>query len=225
MALRVIGKIFIGAGVLILLFVGYEIFGTNLVTNRHQEALASELEAEWRSEPVPQASPKTSPTSATVSPSGLQPSPQPKLDPGRGMAIIHIPKIDVEQVVVEGVSVEALKKGPGHVPGTASPGERGNVAISGHRTTYGAPFKRLDELEEGDEISLTTVQGRFLYLITDTRIVAPTEVSVLDPTEDVRLTLTTCHPKFSARQRLIVLAHFKGMEASSSPSRPRPDQG
>ncbi|MGH2707488.1 MAG: class E sortase, partial [Actinomycetota bacterium] len=126
------------------------------------------------------------------------------------------PKIGVEQVVVEGVSVDVLKKGPGHVPGTASPGQGGNMVISGHRTTYGAPFKRLDELEAGDEISLTTMQGRFLYLVTDTRIVAPTEVSILNPTIDSRLTLTTCHPKFSDRQRLVVLARFLGMEARAA---------
>jgi sortase A len=221
MVLRVVGKVFVGTGVLILLFVGYELFGTNLVTSRHQEALASELRAEWRSK----AAPGEQPAIRELPPPPVSPEPTPhpspdsgpprKLDPGRGMAIIHIPRIGLEQVVVEGVSVADLKKGPGHVPGTASPGQAGNVAISGHRTTYGAPFKRLDELEAGDEISLTTARGRFLYVVTHSKVVAPSEVSVLDPTPDARLTLTTCHPKFSARQRLIVIAHLVRMEKAA----------
>jgi sortase A len=104
------------------------------------------------------------------------------------------------------VGVRDLRKGPGHLPQSALPGEQGNVVISGHRTTYGAPFNRLDELADGDMLRMVTPAGTFDYRVTSRRIVAPTEVSVIAPTEDARLTLTTCHPKFSAKQRLIVVA-------------------
>jgi sortase A len=121
-----------------------------------------------------------------------------------------MPKIGVDRVVVEGVSVADLKKGPGHYPGTAMAGQLGNMVISGHRTTYGAPFNRLDELQVGDEIVVYDRSGPFKYLVSEKKIVKPTAVEVLDPTSDARLTLTTCHPKFSARERLIIVAHLEG---------------
>ena len=84
------------------------------------------------------------------------------------MAKIEIPRIGVDWIVVEGVDVADLRKGPGHYPGTALPGVRGNVAIAGHRTTYGAPFQDINELDPGDEIILTTVTGRYVYRVTGT---------------------------------------------------------
>ncbi len=96
--------------------------------------------------------------------------------------------------------------GPGHYPETPLPGEPGNAAIAGHRTTYGAPFFSLDELGPGDEIVATTYNGRFVFRVIDTTVVAPSEVGVLASTDDTRLTLTTCNPKFSARERLVVSA-------------------
>lgn len=131
-------------------------------------------------------------------------------DLGEGIAIIRIPKIGVDAVVVEGVEVEDLKKGPGHYPGTSMLGEAGNAVISGHRTTYGAPFFRLDELVAGDEIILADAEGSYKYVVAESKIVLPTEVSVLDQTPDARLTLTTCNPKFSAKERLIVVASLEG---------------
>jgi sortase A len=140
------------------------------------------------------------------------------LDLGQAFAVLHIPALDDYDpwVVVEGTSVADLKNGPGHIPGTALPGELGNVVVSGHRTTYGAPFNRLDELSPGSEIVLETRDGWFTYAVRSTSIVTPTSVEVTlpvpgDPTAkpDKRLlTLTTCHPKYSAQQRLIVLAEL-----------------
>jgi sortase A len=112
--------------------------------------------------------------------------------------------------VVEGVKLGDLKRGPGHYPATPLPGQPGNAAIAGHRTTYGAPFYNLDELKTGDEILVTTRQGRFRYEVTESKVVSPSEVSVLDPTTDNRLTLTTCHPRFSASKRLVVVAALAG---------------
>ncbi|MEA3216359.1 MAG: sortase, partial [Acidimicrobiia bacterium] len=141
--------------------------------------------------------------------------------PGEAMAVIHIPKIKVERRVVEGTEVDDLRKGPGHYPGTPLPGQTGNAAIAGHRTTYGAPFNRIDELAPGDEISIQTVQGTAVYQVdTPPVVVSPTQVEVLRDFGDSRLTLTSCHPKLSAAQRMVVTAKlvsapFPALPASS----------
>ncbi|HEX7166195.1 MAG TPA: class E sortase, partial [Acidimicrobiales bacterium] len=127
---------------------------------------------------------------------------------GDGVANIRIPKIGLEKVVVEGVSVAALKKGPGHYPTTPLPGQPGNAAIAGHRTTYGSPFSRLDELDPGDRIEVRTRQGEFTYEVSGTQIVTPDQNEVLNPTDENRLTLTTCHPRYSAAKRMIVTARL-----------------
>jgi len=185
--LRILGKIFISTGVLILLFLAYQLFGTNVVTDNHQKGLAEDFQRTIASGPdLPVASAEP--------------------DFGDAVAKIEIPKIDVDWYVVEGVGVDQLKRGPGHVPGMAMPGEKGNVVISGHRTTYGAPFHRLDETAVGDVIRLRSRSGLFIYRVSEVKIVQPTDLSVVVPTEDARLTLTTCHPKFSAAKRLIVVA-------------------
>ena len=112
-------------------------------------------------------------------------------------------------VIVAGVRTEDLKKGVGHYPETPLPGQQGNAAIAGHRTTYGAPFYRVDELEVGDEIKITTLQGAFVYRVTGQSIVAPSEYSVVaDQPDKVMLTLTSCHPRYSAKQRIIVTAEL-----------------
>ncbi|MGI8681140.1 MAG: class E sortase, partial [Mycobacteriales bacterium] len=115
-------------------------------------------------------------------------------------------------VIVEGVARGDLRRGPGHYPGSAMPGQVGNFAVAGHRTTYGAPFGRLDELRPGDAIVLETRASWLTYRVTGTRVVAPNEVAVTAPVPDApgrqptqaSLTLTTCNPRYSARQRLVV---------------------
>jgi sortase A len=201
MVLKWIGRALIAAGVAVLLFVAYQLLGTNLIAKQSQKQLEAELRESFP-EPAPSPSPGASP-SPSPTPS---PAPAPPPDLGSGIAIIEAPSIGLRWVVVEGVGVADLKKGPGHVPGTALPGDGGNMVISGHRTTYGAPFYRLDELADGAMIRLISARGTFEYAVTEQRIVAPTEVSVLAPTQDTRLTLTTCNPKFSAKQRLIIVA-------------------
>ncbi len=197
--LMTVGRGFVGIGTFILLFVGYQLLGTNLVTNKEQRALAAELETQWTSNVVEESP-----------------------DLGDGVAVIKIPKIGVDRVVVEGVSVADLKKGPGHFPDTAMPGQLGNMVVSGHRTTYGAPFNRLDELEIGDEIVVYDRSGPFKYLVSEKKVVKPTAVEVLDPSSDARLTLTTCHPKFSARERLIIVAQLEGTPRGVANSVSRP---
>ena len=210
--MRGTGRSLITAGVLILLFVAYQLWGTGLAEARGQRHLKSEFEELTRTgfgtidtaPPDPSAPPTTQP--------GPPPPPE-----GAALAIIKIPKIGVEKAVVQGVALSDLKKGPGHYPQTAMPGQPGNSAIAGHRTTYGAPFFEVDKLEAGDPIFVTTGQGSFRYEVREKKVVKPNAVSVLDPTDDNRLTLTTCHPRFSAKERLIVVAALIGEAAAASP--------
>jgi sortase A len=127
--------------------------------------------------------------------------------PGDAYAILEIPRIDLDAVVVEGTDTASLKRGPGHYPETAHPWRgNGRVGIAGHRTTYGAPFWDLDRVRPGDEIVLRTERGAFAYEVRRAFEVAPTQTEVLRPTRRPTLVLTTCTPRFSAARRLIVVA-------------------
>lgn len=131
-----------------------------------------------------------------------------RLEPGDPMGRIVMPAIGVSEVFVEGTGAGDLRTGPGHYPATPLPGERGTVAIAGHRTTYGAPFRRIDELGRGDRIELRMPYGRFVYRVERTRIVPPTETSVTDRVDHDRLVLSACHPLYSAAKRIIVFARL-----------------
>lgn len=128
--------------------------------------------------------------------------------PARGDALgrIVIPKIDVDWAVVEGVGAAELRKGPGHMRGSALPGQYGNSVISGHRSTYGSPFSRLDELDPGDRFTVETLIGVHTYEVVSTRIVGPDHSWVVHHRAGAWMTLTTCHPRYSSQQRLIVFA-------------------
>lgn len=124
---------------------------------------------------------------------------------GDSLTRIKIPAIDVDVVVVEGTTPSALRAGAGHYDKTPLPCDTGNVAIAGHRTTYGKPFANVDRLKPGDTIELDTPIGGCIYQVSKAPyVVSPNDMSVLDPTPERSLTLTTCHPKGSAAQRLII---------------------
>jgi sortase A len=125
---------------------------------------------------------------------------------GDSIARIEIPAIGVTEYVVEGTDVGSLRKGPGHYPETPLPGERGTAAIAGHRTTYGAPFREIDQLERGEPIIVDMPDGRFVYRVEHTKIVDDQDLSVLEPAGYRRLMLSACHPLYSAAQRIIVFA-------------------
>jgi len=131
-----------------------------------------------------------------------------RLEPGDPMGRIVMPAIGVSEVFVEGTGAGDLRTGPGHYPATPLPGERGTVAIAGHRTTYGAPFRRIDELDRGDRIELRMPYGSFVYRVERTRIVPPTETSVTARVDHDRLVLSACHPLYSAAKRIIVFARL-----------------
>jgi sortase A len=176
--------------------IGYP-FYTNLYADRVQQR----LERQFTSEEL------RSNYEACQAGGGTQ-SPECQIDDGDSLTRIRIPDIQVDVVVVEGVSSSALRAGAGHYPSTPLPCEGGNVAIAGHRTTYGRPFHDLDLLEVGDEIHLQIPVGECTYRVTEKVVVSPNDVSVIAGTPDNRLTLTTCHPKGSARQRLIIVAEL-----------------
>lgn len=137
--------------------------------------------------------------------------------PGDAIGHIEIPAIGVNEYLVEGTNVENLRKGPGHYPETPLPGEHGTAAIAGHRTTYGAPFRHIDDLHRGQVIAVDMPYGRYVYRVERTKIVQPTDLSVLDRVGHDRLVLSACHPLYSAAERVIVFAKL----ASREPSRVR----
>ncbi|HSV94148.1 MAG TPA: class E sortase [Desulfobacterales bacterium] len=128
------------------------------------------------------------------------------LDSGGVFGRLVIERMDLDVVVVLGSGTEELTKGPGWIKYTDLPGQTGNVGIAGHRTTYGAPFRRLDELARGDRIHLYSPFREYTYEVVEVRIVTPDQVEVMRTTEEPRLTLSACHPPHSARYRLIVHA-------------------
>jgi len=164
----------------------------------------------------------TAPPATTTPPTSTAPVKQviPPIESGQVMAKLEIPKIGKEGgsalYVVPGVSHEDLKKGPGHYPDTPLPGQLGNASIAGHRTTFGEPFRRIDELEAGDQITVTMLTGdRFVYEVATTEIVGPDDyfvVTTTDPTV-AQLTLTSCHPVYTARNRIAVHAFLVGSES------------
>jgi sortase A len=133
-----------------------------------------------------------------------------KKEPLRGDAIgrIEMPAIGVKDYVVEGTDTGNLRKGPGHYPETPLPGERGTVAIAGHRTTYGAPFRKIDQLKHENVIKLDMPYGRYVYRVERTKIVDDSDFSVLRKVRYDRLVLSACHPLYSAAQRIIVFARL-----------------
>ena len=161
-----------------LAFVAYQLWGTGLQTARAQSELRAELGRAFPERPIP----------------------------GRAAGVIIIPRIALDMAFVQGIGPKALARGPGHYPSSPWPGEGGNVAIAGHRTTHLAPFWALDSLRRGDEIIIRTRQGTFVYRVMWKGVGPPTATWVLSPTDDPILTLTTCNPRFSARERLIVRA-------------------
>ncbi|HEY1831040.1 MAG TPA: class E sortase [Acidimicrobiales bacterium] len=204
--LGIAGRTLIGAGLILLLFVAYQIWGTTFQEEHTQSTLRSTLAQETNNQEIrhalaeetaldklPNGPAKTAPTTAAPT-------------EGNAVGVIRIPKIGINQVVVEGTNTNDLRKGPGHYIGTPMPGQFGNAAIAGHRTTYGHPFYNLDSIKPGDKIVLTTIQGIFVYDAVKQQVVSPSNTAVLKNEFGAYLTLTTCNPRFSASNRLVVTA-------------------
>jgi sortase A len=230
------GRMMIRAGILILLFVAYQLWGTGLHTARAQDSLRDEFRAKQAElGQLPGESPPATPdTSTTTSSTTLAPTTA-ATDiaipaPGEPIGFISIPDIASDFYMVEGVDLRWLEEGPGHFPSTPLPGQPGNAALAGHRTTYKAPFNRIDELQAGALIFIETLQGKFTYEVlpqpvepgdppTAHYIVGPRQTEILDDKGDNRLTLMACHPKYSAAQRIVVEAK---LVSNPAPPTPRP---
>lgn len=207
--LRALGWAMIWSGSLILAFLVYQLWGTGLITARAQAQAEASLDGvfddalaqlEEQGRPVPPSDP------AAVDDPILYPAPF--AEEGRPIGRLRIEAAGVSEVIMEGVRSDDLKKGPGHMPWTPMPGQPGNAVLSGHRTTYGAPFFDMDLVTPGDEIVVQTAIGFHTYEVTETFVVSPSDVWVTEPRDGAWLTLTTCHPKASARQRLVVVARL-----------------
>jgi len=187
--LRIAGLVLILAALAVSGYVWWLLWGTGFTTRAAQNDLRPRFEERIATRPAAEAPART----VNV--------------PGAAVAILRIPKIELNYVVVEGTDTESLKKGPGHYSWTSYPWEEtGRVAIAGHRTTYGAPFWSLNELKPGDRIVLATEYGIFNYRVTESRIILPSQAAVLHETENPTLVLTTCNPRFSAAERLVIFA-------------------
>ena len=219
-----LGRILLVIGVLMFGFVAYQLWGTGIEYRQHQSTLAKEF-AERQAEllgsnetsPDSTSPDSTDPADATgtlVSPTTFPGTKNkkrwPKPAPGDVIAIIAIPKVHKRVYAVAGVDSNDLKQGLGHYPKTPLPGQLGNSAFAGHRTTFGAPLFDIDKLSIGDEIVVDTITNqRYVYLVSSSpRVVAANAGSVVETTNRTvaTLTLTSCHPKYSAKERIVVVA-------------------
>ncbi|MGY1737350.1 class E sortase [Geodermatophilus sp. SYSU D00684] len=211
-----LGQTLVTAGVVLLLFVVYELWVTDLFSARDQDRLSDRLQTEWSAEP-PASGVPTVPAEVPV---------------GEPFAVLHVPRLgeDWSRVVLEGTGEDQLSQGPGHYAGTAMPGAPGNVALAGHRVGRGSPFLDLDRLQPGDPVVVEVADGWFTYRVLGDpaqdpngvpgqQVVTPADVDVIAPVPGAAadaapagsyLTITTCHPRYSARQRLVVHAVLDG---------------
>ena len=193
-----LGELLITIGVVLVLFVGWQLFWTDVVSDADAGQVVATLEKD------------------PTGPEWVQPR-QAKL--GDAFAIVRIPRFGSEfaRPLYEGTTRDVLTRGIGHYAETGLPGAVGNFAVAGHRTTYGKPFNQIDKLVEGDVVMVETRDTYFVYRVTSHQIVPPTQVSVLLPVPDepgrkatvATLTLTSCHPEFSARERYVVHAELE----------------
>jgi sortase A len=204
---RGFGELLITVGALLLLFVAWQLWWTDVQANREQAGITADLHEAWR-DALDQRPPV----------SGEPPVPA-KPTPREAFAIIHIPRFGQDyqpRPVLEGTSLDLLARGVGHYEDSALPGQIGNFSIAGHRVTYGRPFNQIAELKPGDPIVIETADTWYVYRMRSDLIVTPDRVDVVapvpeqpdaKPTERL-LTLTACHPMYSARERYIVHAEF-----------------
>ena len=221
-----IGRLLVTLGLLILLFVTYELWGTGIFTARAQTHLKNEFRKELAQvhddNPVVTVPPSSKPGHKQPKPKPVKINPRLLVAPPEGdpLGEITIKKIDVDWAIVEGVQLADLAKGPGHYPGTPLPGQIGDAAIAGHRTTHGAPFFRVNELAVGDKIVVRTLAGTYTYRVYHAPFaVQPTDYGVVANTPDAELTLTSCNPRYSAAQRIVIKAKLV-KKLSSKTTRP-----
>jgi sortase A len=212
-AARGLGELFITAGLVVLLFVAYQLVWTNYEAHRAADRVADDIREGW-----------TRPSGGGTTGAG-DPAATP-FPSGHGFAFLYIPRLGAHWSVpvVEGVDLPDLARGVGHYPETARPGQVGNFAVAGHRATNGEPFATLDKVRAGDLVVAETRKSWFTYQVDRIRIVSPDATWVLDPvpgkpgaTPTRRLlTLTTCNPRWASYQRMIVFGHLVEKQSKSA---------
>jgi len=201
---RTLGEVLITIGLLLFLFVAWQLWWTDVTANREQAVAVQTLERTFG--PANLAERGVADPLATLT----------KVPFGEAFAIMRIPRFgaDFARPVLQGTDHDTLTKGIGHYPGTAFPGQVGNFAVAGHRTTYGKPFSDIDLLQRGDVIVVETKASYLVYAVDRHVIVTPDKVEVIAPVpqhpgakpNQAWMTMTACHPRFSANQRYVVFA-------------------
>src|SRR6266516_5933057 len=194
--LRVFGECCVTAGAVVVLFLAYLLWGTAQQASQHQHAFASQLQREWGAHR-----------------GARPPADQLHLVTGKPFAFIRIPRFGAKWrfAIVQGTGLPQLALGPGHVPGTALPGQIGNFAVAAHRVTAGNPFYHLNALRPGDNVMIITAAAAYTYQITHTELVLPCDTAVLDPVpghprqrpHQATITLITCDPPWTGTHRII----------------------
>lgn len=221
-AARSVGELCVTAGALVLLFVVWQLWWTDLSAGRAQHALTVTLQQRWHDAPA-RAGDGAEPA-VVGGPAAAAPR------RGEPFALLHVPRFGADYVrpVLQGTSPDVLEEGVGHYDGTAGPGQVGNFAVAGHRVTYAKPFNRIDRLRQGDAVVVETRDSWFVYRVVSHEVVSPDRVDVVAAVPGRpgaratarMLTLTACHPEFSATERYVVLAQLDRTVAKGDGSRP-----
>jgi sortase A len=146
-----------------------------------------------------------------------------RVETGEAIGRMRVPAIDADYVLVEGTDTGTLQRGPGHYPDTRYPGQGGTAGVAGHRTTYLAPFRHVDEIAEGDEVILEMPYATFVYEVEGSRVVEPTQVGIVRNVGYERVVLTACHPLYSAAKRFAVFARLERISLFAANEKPWPD--
>lgn len=214
-ALGVLGEILVTLGVLVGLFLAWQLWWTDVTAGAQHREVLHGLDRTW----AQAGSPSSPPADAVAPPQSGPPPAVPVAPEDTAWATLHVPAFDEPVIPVgEGVDLAGVLDviGAGHYPGTAMPGQVGNFSLAGHRTTYAKPFHDIDRLQAGDPVVLETADAYYVYEVTSHEIVPPDRVDVVAPVPDREgeeptqrmLTMTACHPLYSARQRYVVHARF-----------------
>jgi sortase A len=198
-----LGELCITLGVVLLLFVAWQLWWTDVAAGRTQDRTVQRVERGWAQPQAAGAAGTSVRDVATGAPVGL----------------LRVPRFgrDYVRPVLQGVGLDVLDDGVGHYPASAGPGEVGNFAVAGHRVTYGKPFNKIAELRPGDDVVVETRDTSYVYAVLRSTVVAPEQVDVVAPVPQQvgqrptrrLLTMTACHPKYSARQRYVVFAELR----------------
>jgi sortase A len=227
--ISVVSTILIVFGIAAVLFAGFALWGSHVIQEREQDRLRAELAerfvidrasadtgaeaegavvagSEFGGEPAEGEAGAEGEESEQGGPEELG-----EAGPGDPIAVLRIPEVGVDQVVVNGTTTEQLRRGPGHLRGTSLPGQKGNVVIAGKRATYGAPFADIDKLRKGDEIELSSSSGTYVYEVEDVEVAKPGEdEDFTAPAEANQLTLFSAEPRYQGGRQLVVVAKFTG---------------